>query len=220
MNATNLLHTMKTRWILTVIILLVTLTHSFGQSFEGKLIFANTYRSKMPNVSDEQFNSMMGTMQEYYIKNGNYKSSMNGTFFQWQLYINKDNKLYSKMSNSPSVFWTDGEVNPDVVVKAEINKGVLEVLGYSCDELILTCKSGIQKYYFSNKLKVDAKQFEKHKFGNWSEVLSRTHALPLKMIIESPQFILDCVATKVESISVDSKMFELPADAKIEKSPY
>ena len=93
---------------------------------------------------------MMGTTQEYLIKDGNYKSSANGTFFQWQLYINKDNKLYNKMSNSPTIFWNDGSVNPDEVIKAEINQGVIEILGYQCDELILTCKSGIQKYYFSS----------------------------------------------------------------------
>ena len=209
---------MKTIKLLAL--LLTTVSFAFGQDFEGKIIYKNEYKSKIANVTNEQFSSMMGTTQEYLIKGGNYKSSTNGTFFQWQLYINKDNKLYNKMANSPTILWNDGSVNPDEVIKAEINKGVTEVLGYQCDELILTCKSGIQKYYFSSKLKVDPKLYEKHKFGNWNEVMTRTTGLPLKMIIDSPQFTLECLATEILPTKLDDKTFELPVDSKVEKSPY
>jgi len=210
--------TMKTLKLLVLLLTVVSI--AYGQDFEGKVVFKNDYKSKIPNATSEQFSSMMGTTQEYLIKGGNYKSSTNGTFFQWQLYINKDNRLYNKMANSPTIFWNDGAVNPDEVVKAEINKGVVDVLGQKCDELILTCKSGVQKYYFSSNLKVDSKLYEKHKFGNWNEVISRTNSLPLKMIIDSPQFTLECLATEIVPMKLDDKLFELPVDSKVEKSPY
>lgn len=208
------------RTLKLLVLLLITVSFTYGQSFEGKVVYKNNYKSKIANVTNEQFSSMMGTTQEYYIKGGNYKSSGNGTFFQWQLYSNKDNRLYSKMSNSPAILWNDGSVNADEVVKAEINKGVIDILGHQCDELILTCKSGVQKYYFSSKLKVDPKLFEKHKFGNWNEVMSRTSALPLRMIIDSPQFTVESSAIEIVPMKLDDKFFELPADSKLEKSPY
>src|SRR5438045_2517587 len=111
---------MKTIKLLAL--LLTTVSFVFGQDFEGKIIYKNEYKSKIANVTNEQFSSMMGTTQEYLIKGGNYKSSTNGTFFQWQLYINKDNKLYNKMANSPTILWNDGSVNADEVIKTEINK--------------------------------------------------------------------------------------------------
>jgi len=80
--------------------------------------------------------------------------------------------------------------------------------------------SGIQKYYFNTKLRVDPKLFEKHKYGNWNEVISRTSALPLKMTIDTPQFTLESTATEITPIKLDDKIFELPADSKVEKSPY
>lgn len=203
-----------------ILFLLTAVAATYGQDFEGKVIYKNTYKSKIPNASSEQLSSMMGTTQEYLIKGGNYKSSTNGTFLQWQLYINKDNKLYNKMANSPTIMWNDGSVNGDEVITAEIRKGVLEVMGYTCDELVLTCKSGVQKYYFSSGLKVDPKLFEKHKYGNWSEVISRTHALPIKMIIDSSQLTLECLATEIIPMKLEDKIFELPADSKIEKSAY
>src|SRR5687767_6579666 len=103
---------------------------SIGQSFEGKIVYNNSYKSKMPNVKDEQLTAMMGSTQEYFIKSGDYKSVSNGSFFQWQLYRNKDNKLYSKMSNSETLLWSDGATNPDTVLTAVINRGAAEVLGY------------------------------------------------------------------------------------------
>jgi hypothetical protein len=193
---------------------------AIAQNFEGKIVYHNTYKSKLPNVPDEQFNSMMGTTQEYLIKGGNYKSTMNGTFLQWQLYLNKDNRLYTKMANSEAIFYTDGAVNPDAVVKTEINKGATEILGYVCDELVVTTKSGIQRFYFSPKIKIDSKLFQQHKFGNWAEILAKINSLPLKMILDTPQFTAESVATVIGESKLDDKIFDLPANATIQKSPF
>ena len=137
---------MITRLTKLFIILTITITTSIAQDFEGKIVYKNTYTSKMPTIPDQQFTAMMGSTQDYIFKEGNYKSSTNGTFFQWQLYIHKENKLYNKMANSATILWNDGASNTDEVLKAEVNKSAMKVLGLTCDELILTCKSGIQRY--------------------------------------------------------------------------
>ena len=206
----------------TILFLLATLfaITSFGQTFEGKIVYKNTYKSKMPNVTDEQFTIMMGSTQEYFIKSGDYKSVANGSFFQWQLYVNKDNKLYSKMANSETLLWNDGATNPDEILKTEVNKGVTEILGYKCDELVLTCKSGIQKYYFNTMLSVDTKLFANHKFGNWYDFLSKSNSLPLKSIVDNGQFTLESVAIEIKEMKLDKTLFELKADVKTMKSPY
>jgi hypothetical protein len=206
--------------LLTLIFAILSVVTAFGQNFEGKITYQNTYKSKLPDLKDEQFSSMMGTTQQYYIKGGDYKSVSNGTFSQWQLYNNKDNKLYNKISNSEAILWNDGSVNDDSVLSFQINKGVTDILGYKCDELVLVCKSGTQKYYFNSKLGVDAKLFANHKFGNWSEFVRLTNAVPLKIIIDNQQFTMESVATEVKPMKLDDKEFQLPANAKTEKSPY
>lgn len=193
---------------------------SFAQTFEGKIVYQITYKSKMPNVTGEQLTTTLGSVQEYYIKNGDYKSVLNGTFFFWQLYINKDNKLYNKMANSEALLWYDGATNPDEVLSTEIHKNATEVLGYKCDELILTCKSGIQKYYFSTKLAIDTKLFSNHKFGNWYDYLIKANSVPLKSIVDNDQFTLESIATEVKQMKLDKTFFELPANAQTMKSPY
>ena len=202
------------------ILSMLTTLSLFGQDFEGKIIYTNSFKSKNQKVTDQQWNSMMGNVSEYYIKSGNYKSITNGRILEWQLYNSKGNKLYNKMSSSPTIFWNDGSINSDSVLKAEVNPSVMEILGYKCDELILTCKSGVQKYYFHSAIAANPSLFVEHKYGNWFDYLSRAKALPLKAIIENEQFIMETIATEVKPMNLDSKLFELPSDAKIEKSPY
>src|SRR5258706_11524437 len=101
---------------LLIIAISLISTLSIGQSFEGKIVYQNNYTSKLAQVKDEQFNVMMGTRQEYYVKGGNYKSVTNGSFAQMQLYIQADNKLYNKLATSDTLYWMDGKSNNDEVV--------------------------------------------------------------------------------------------------------
>ena len=67
---------------------LLSFVFSFGQSFEGEIVYSATYKSKLANLSDQQIASMIGGTQNYYIKGGDYKAETNGTLMNWQLYIN------------------------------------------------------------------------------------------------------------------------------------
>lgn len=210
---------MKTKMLALICVLSSTIA-AFGQTFEGKITYANSFKSKNAQITDQQWNSMLGSTQEYFIKKGDYKSITNGTFVQYQQYSNKDNKLYTKMAHSETLLWNDGSIQGDEVLKVEVNKSATEILGYKCDEVILTCKSGVQKYYFNSKLSVDSKLFTNHKFGNWFDYLSNSNSLPLKSIIDTAQFTMESIATEVKAMELDSKMFELPIGIKTEKSPY
>jgi hypothetical protein len=190
-----------------------------AQPFEGSITYKNSIKSKTPQMTDAQWLQMLGGKQEYYIKGGNYKSVTDGTYAQWQLYNNAENKVYSKMSASETVLWNDASVNQDQVIKSEVKKNAATILGYPCDELTLTCKSGVQKYYYSSKLPVDAKMFEKHKYGNWHDFVSRSGALSLKTVIETPQFSMETVATDVKPMKLEDKFFALPAGTKTAKNP-
>ena len=191
-----------------------------AQNFECQITSQNSFKSKQPNISDEQWTLMMGAIHNYFIKEGNYRTNSNGNLVQWQLYINNDNKLYNKISTSETVLWNDGAINTDEVLKAEVKKDVVEILGYKCDELTLTCKSGEQKYYFAPALKVETALFEKHKYGNWAEFISKAKSLPLKIVVDNAQFTMESLATEVKPAKLDNALFTLPPGTKTERSPY
>ena len=190
-----------------------------GQPFEGKIIYVIKFKSKTTKMSSEQWDAMMGTSQEYFIKDGNYKSVTNGAMFQWQLYNNKENKIYSKLSTEDKVYWVDCGMKDDAIIKSKINKGVKEILENTCDELILNCKSGVQKYYYSSAFPADVNLFKNHKYGNWYDYLLKAHALPLKSIIETDQFIMESIAIKILPLGLDDNLFQLPKGVIVEKSP-
>ena len=209
---------MNKLFAIALVFLTVTLTvHS--QTFEGKIIYQNTLKSKLPNTTDQELTSIMGSTQDYIIKGGNYRSSTNGRVLIWQLYINRENRLYNKMSNSETILWNDGGHEPKTVLKIEINKGVIEILGYKCDEAILTTKGGVQRYYFNSKLGVDITLYSRHLFGNWYDYLKVAKAVPLKMVVETPQFILTSIATEIKEMKLDDTEFQLPKNSRTAKSP-
>ncbi len=193
---------------------------SIAQSFEGKIIYENSFKSKIPGVTDQQLTEMMGPVIEYYIRGGEYKTQSNGTIVQWQLYSAADSKLYTKMSNSEAAIWNDVTENPDSVFTAEVHPKAAQIMGYTCDELVLTCKTGVQKYYYNTKFPLDPALFQKHVYANWYEFVKVSKAIPLKMIIDSPQYTLESTASSVAPSKLDAKLFVLPEGIKTMKSPY
>jgi hypothetical protein len=79
---------------------------------------------------------------------------------------------------------------------------------------------GVQKYYFSSKLPLHSKLYEKHKFGNWGAFLAKANAVLLKIFIDNQQFTIESVATEVKPMAIDSKLLELLAGIQTQKSPY
>lgn len=165
-------------------LLLLSPIMNFAQSFEGIITYSNSYKSKLPKLKDERFNSVMGTLQTYYIKGGNYKSVFNGLFIKMQLYSNIENKSYSLTAKSDSLYWEDYSKNKDVATKYEIEKGKETVMGIVCDVIIVYTSKSKTYYYYNKKYAVNPEVFAEHQYGNWYYIISKTKALPLKTIYE------------------------------------
>jgi hypothetical protein len=192
---------------------------SFAQTFEGKIIYEATYKSKVKDLTDEQYAEMMGSTMTFCIKGGNNKTISNGIYLEWQIYKRKDNRIYYKLSNSKPILYEDASPNNNKVIKAELTKNKLTILGHRCDELILTCKNGKQKFYFNSKIKVDPKQYLNNNLHNWYDVVVRTNAVPLKMELDNEQFSEELLATSILEEKIDDEIFELPVDSKIVQAP-
>lgn len=193
--------------------------HLSAQYFEGEVVYQMTYKSKMKDVSDERITNAMGDKSEYYIRGGDYKSVGNGTIFQWQLYRHDANRLYNKMTKTNAILWIDGASDPDTVYHSTMVFGAATVLGYSCDELILFCRTGTQRYFFSSRVAVDARLFTRHRFGNYYDYVSKAQAVPLMYILDTKQFTVTSKAVFIKPGSLDPGMFALPAGALLSPMP-
>lgn len=191
-----------------------------AQSFEGKIIYQKTYKSRTPGTTDKQYNTMLGNMENYYIKGANYRYDTNGNFLLWQIYISKDKKIYSKIAHSSTILWDDVTVNTDKITSIVLHKGVTTILGYLCDELTIHFEANYQKYYFNAKLGIDSKLYANHLYGDWYTYLSKANAVPLKIISRSDKYFFESIATEIKPMKLADSFFTLPQGAKTEKSMY
>jgi hypothetical protein len=189
-----------------------------GQAFEGKVMYKNIVKSKIPGLSDERLNSMVGSDQEYFIKGGRYKSMTNGTMVTMQVYDNKTNRIYNKRNGSDTLFWFDASANTNTVISYEIKKNEKNILGNTCDAIIIKTPTGSTTFYYNAKYKVDGTIFKRHNYSNWAFFVGKTGALPLETVIESNQFKIESIAVDIQRLKLADSIFEIGENIPIKKS--
>ena len=191
-----------------------------AQVFEGKIMYSNSYQSKIANYPSEQLNSLMGTQQAYVIKNGNYKSAFNGAFIKLQMYIGVENKSYTLTAKSDTLYWEDYSLNKDKAISYEIKTNQDTILGVACDVIIVQAEMSKTYFYYNSKYGINPELFTKHNYGNWYYIISKTKALPLKTVFENEQFIMTSVATEISPMQLEDNVFEIQNKSKIAKATW
>lgn len=194
---------------LLILLLLLCPIIGFAQSFEGIITYSNSYKSKSPDLKDEQLNSMMGTTQEYYIKGGDDKSVINGSFVKMQLYKNDENRIYTLTAKSDSLYWVDCGINKDIATKYEIEKSKDTIMGVICDVLIVYTLKSKTYFYYNDKYGVNPELFTKHQYDNWYYIISKTKALPLKTVYEDEQYVITSTAVMITPTRLEDNIFTI-----------
>lgn len=213
---------MKNNKNIFLIILLVWATAqgaTHAQSFEGKISYQVTYKSKMPNVSDEQLTTFMGGNHEYYINGGDYLLLSNGEYFQSLLYVRDENRLYVKTAESDTLFWMDGGFEENEVESFRILDEEQEVMGVPCKVLEVVKSTGKYLYCFNKRYKVDPNLYANHSFEGLNFVLQKTKSLLLKMVSEGEEYTRISIATSVDQRKLDQSLFKLPKGVPIQPMP-
>jgi len=207
---------------LLFLFLIASLTQNvLGQNFEGKITYKISCISNLKDYSDGQVCSGVPLTQDYFIKNGDYKFVFSDSSdYQWMLYVNKENKIYNKMSWSDTIYWKDGTEIIDTILKVEIIEKAAKICGLQCDEIIFICKDEIHKFYYNTQISVDKNIFINHKYGNLYDFYKKSNSLVLKEIVENKYLTIESCATEIKRMKIDEEFFKLPPTSIISKSPY
>ena len=189
-----------------------------GQTFEGEIEYANTFKSNIKGLTDKQLEAFVGSKQQYFIKGGCYKSVTNGQTIVMQLYNNKNNRLYNKSLKSDTLYWFDGSVNTDTVLSHTIKKDAGVILGHPCDAIILKTVTGTTTLYYNKGYLLDVTKYTKHKYGNWAFYTAKAGALPLKMVIENNQFTMESTAIEIRQLQIKDDFFDIDAGTPVKQS--
>lgn len=183
---------------------------SKAQNFEGKLIYSQLYESKNPDIPTDVLAGYMGDRHIYFYSKGNYMSVVNGNREKTTLYLVDDEKLYSYSENQDSISVIDTSEENEKVLRYELNEKVAQVLGRSCDELILYKEKSTVKYYFDPNLKIEPKHFKNHNYSNWNLYTKLAKSLPLKYIMEFDEFVVIGEAIEIKEFEIEDDFFVLP----------
>jgi len=194
-----------------LLFLLLVSTTVFTQNFEGKIVYKNSCKSKNPEWKLEYCQMITDSLQVFYYKNGDYKYDTPNSN-KWTSYINAENKVYTKPEKKDKAYFTDASKNDDEILETQLNPKAIKILGYDCDELVVKCKSSIQKYYFNSVTSVNPKLFEKHIYGNLNKIMAITKSIPLKeiFIFEEQDLELESLAVEIIKTEVMEDTFIIP----------
>ena len=175
----------------------------------------NKYKSKVPNMTDEQMAAMAGSRQDYFIKGGFYKSLVNGSTISMLLYDPKTNRLYSKKPGSDTLYWSDGKSNAEEILEFKIEKNRDTVMGHVCDVITIKTATAITYTSYSQKFELDRDKFKNHDFFNWSFYTSKAGAVPLRIVMEHPAFTMVSTATEIKAQKLPDNSFEIAVGTPI-----
>ena len=192
------------------------------QNFNGKITYNIEYsKMNLNGVTSSEFKVAMGSIEEFYIQSGNHKTKYNGLIMDWVIYKANEDKIYFKAKDEVDVFYKSSMVFDKTPSKIEFHDEVIEVLGYSCKKLTIHFdeNSRITSYY-STDLPVDSELYKKGKYDGFYLLLSKTNAISLKTIYESPQHTKTITAINIKNYLVNGKEFDLPLGVKVVEAPW
>ncbi|MBO6659230.1 MULTISPECIES: hypothetical protein [Roseivirga] len=190
-----------------------------AQSFEGKIVYKVSYESKIKDVSNDQMTAFMGEDHVYYLKGGDYKLLSNGEFFESQLYIHSENRLYNKTAQSDTLYWIDGAFEDTEVMSFRFLDETAEVLGYKCKMFEVVESTGKTTYFVNEQFEMDPSLFTNHNFGNWGFVIEKTRALSMKYISEREEYNVVTIAVLVEPMTLPQSLFRLEGNPPVMAMP-
>jgi len=178
-----------------------------AQNFEGEIRYQNKFDGKM--IAGEMMEKLVGDELDYFIKEGKYKNTSNGSFMNYQVYDDKANRLYNKFPKSDTLFYYDGAENADSVIRIEHLNNADTVLGYPCDVVIITSKTSISRYAYSKKFPMNAAAYKKHAYANWNTYANASKSVPLKITVDSKYYKFTSTATAITPKKLNDQIFTI-----------
>jgi len=91
-------------FVLSMCLLIVGTT--YAQNFEGVITYRYKYKDKTGFLKPKEVKKLMGNQQTMYVKNGKYRSRLNGMSKTTQTYLGRDT-IYTTEEKIRAVMWID-----------------------------------------------------------------------------------------------------------------
>jgi len=208
--------------LLLIIFIILNISNLRCQTFNGKIIYEADYSNiKIDGLTNSDLKTAMGSIEEFFINTGNHLTMSNGTIMDWVLYKNEGSKVYFKMKDEKSIHFKNSNIFKKKLYKIEFYYENFKFLGYDCKKITIHFDDDTKiTSYYSSKLYVDSKLFEKDKYDGFYLLTSKTNSISLKIIYESKEYTKTVVAKEVLKQNISMKKFNLPKELDVIKAPW
>lgn len=198
------------------IFLLLCFAPFFGiaQYFSGEIVYEINIIPKSDTIDLKVIlDSKKGTKARYLITSKRYKSTYfkEDTYQYSYTYDNESQRMFDDYSDRPYITFRDSRRSNAKYFGSKIYKDSTKtILGYDCYMVRSESEFGISKRYYSDDVRVNYRDFEGHKVGNWYNNLKEVNgAITIKTITEYKDYIEIQEAVEVNERKVKIEEFDL-----------
>ena len=128
--------------------------NSFSQnkeSFEGIILYENTFKSKIDSISSSHFENAYGKQTKYILaKNGDYLNLFKGSYITVQLYKNKEDNIYTVLTNRDTIFYNKVTEKKGDISNLKTSLEETIILDKNCIEISFETETSKYKYFYNN----------------------------------------------------------------------
>lgn len=191
---------------------------TYAQNFEGIITYRYKYKDKTGFLKPKEVKKLIGTQQTMYVKNGKYKSRLNGVSKTTQTYLGRDT-IYMTEERIRAVMCIDATQKQGDILSHNITRKAARINGLKCDMLEVKTTKGALQYYFHADYTVNKEHYANHQYNWWAFCMEQTGgALPIKFILTTKKESVKLRCKRIRKQRVEENTFDLPTGvAYIEK---
>jgi len=203
---------------LAAIALLCASQNLTAQHFQGEIVYAITYESRIPGISNDSLAQLIGRNQSVYvISPDGYKTTyyMDDVEVYSYTYQKTTGRMFDYSVGDSFLTWRDSKMRTGPTYPVTLNRDTtLKILKRRC--FLVHRKRPNGGYYdswYSKKLRIDYANYINHHAGSWNQQLETTNGgLPLKTVAAFPNYTEISEAIVITKRVVSADEFNLPED--------
>ncbi|MDO1500334.1 hypothetical protein Q2T40_09350 [Winogradskyella maritima] len=205
------------RTVTIALILMISSCYVHAQYFSGIIEYKVEIVPKSQSVNlDSIFETKKGEISKYYITSNYYKAEYykDGKKTYSYTFDDLSKRMYDEYIDLPYITYRDSRKANYQYYGSKIHAdSTISILGRSCYMVSYDSEYGKSKNYYSEDIKVDYKNFENHKVGNWYEKLKQVNgAIMMKSITEYEDYFETREAVKITPVKLSKKDFDVDSD--------
>ncbi len=200
------------------LVLLLSEASVTAQRFEGEITYQISFVSKVPGLSNDSLQSIMGRSESsYLISTDGYKTTylLDGKFMNSYTYENTTKRLYHETRQKEYLTWQDITKEELVDVPLEVQTApTTEVLGKICYPVMNAGPNDSKvTTWYSDEVRINYENYTDHHTGHWNKRLEATNGgIPLKTVTQHKYYTETREAVKIDKRRLTKEELALPSD--------